>query len=850
MRSMRRVLAVAVLAFVIVGVWAVPAFAHAVLEGTSPGAGATVAHSPKAITLTFGEPVEATLGAIRVFDSRAERVDVGAPEHPGGKGSEVSVSTPTLADGTYVVTWRVISADSHPVRGAFTFTVGTSATTTKQAQGLAARLLTDEGGSAAVGVLFAIAWFGAFAGLAVLLGAAAFLAYVWRTGRADRRARRILWIAWASALGFTLAGFALQGPYAAALGPVKALDPKLWADVWHTRFGHVYLGRVVLLLLALPLIRLLLPRRGPVIEHPLPRWWPYVAGVLGLALAATPGLAGHASQGPLVPLAMPADTLHIAGVGIWLGGLVVLFAALMPRVDEATLRDVVPRYSKYALVAMGVIVVTGVFQAFRQVDRLGALLDTDYGRLLLIKIVVFLGLMVVAAMSRDIVNRRWRIPEDLLVTPVPVGALATSGPAAPGGGFGGGGAVGTLAVGGGGEDGRDGDEDDDEEYPEGYVLDEPTAERRLRRSLLLEVLISIVILAVTALLVNSAPARGLDTGPYIGTLNAKQVSFNVTIDPASRGANVMHLYTLTPSGAVSDPVDVTAEMSQSANNIAPIKVNLIRLGPGHYTSSGFTVPFAGDWQLTVKAVVNQVDEASATRDRPDPLVATKRLEHHDPQAGGRRRHRDGGRRVGGRARVRARRDRARRSGRRGRRGLDDAARAERGDQRRHREGRAGLPRVARARHRDADGRQRLDRERAEEPLGCSHGRHLDRRPAHGESGGRVPAAPRHDPGQRQDRPVQGTADVQQQHRGPLDRGHAGRRRRARAPGAGAHRGGAQPVDDDAATPSAPATATKSSSDDGLSTGAIVAIAVGVVIVLALLGFILSRTRRNMRSPTD
>ena len=179
-------------------------------------------------------------------------------------------------------------------------------------------------------------------------------------------------------------------------------------------------------MVALPLIGLLLPKRGPEIEHPLPSWWPYAAGVLGLALAATPGLAGHASTGPLVPIAMPADTLHIAGVGVWLGGLVVLFAALMPRADEATLRDVVPRYSRYALVAMGVIVVTGVFQAFRQVDRLGALLDTDYGRLLLIKIVVFLALMVVAAVSRDIVNRRWRIPEDLLVAPVPVGAMRAS----------------------------------------------------------------------------------------------------------------------------------------------------------------------------------------------------------------------------------------------------------------------------------------------------------------------------------------------------------------------------------------------------------------------------------------
>ena len=154
------------------------------------------------------------------------------------------------------------------------------------------------------------------------------------------------------------------------------------------------------------------------------------------------------------------------------------------------------------------------------------------------------------------------------------------------------------------------------EYPEGYVLDEPTAERRLRRSLLLEVVISVVILAVTALLVNAAPARDLDTGPYLATLNTKQVSFDVTITPANRGANEMHLFTLTPSGGTADPTDVSAEMSQSANDIAPIKVNLIRLGPGHYTSAGFTVPFAGDWQLTVKAVVNDVDEATATATVP------------------------------------------------------------------------------------------------------------------------------------------------------------------------------------------------------------------------------------------
>jgi copper transport protein len=158
--------------------------------------------------------------------------------------------------------------------------------------------------------------------------------------------------------------------------------------------------------------------------------------------------------------------------------------------------------------------------------------------------------------------------------------------------------------------------EEEEGYPEGYVLDEPTAERRLRRSLLIEVVLSVVILAVTALLVNAAPARELDTGPYLATLNTKQISFDVTITPANRGANEMHLFTLTPSGGTTDPTEVTAEMSQEANDIAPIEVKLIRLAPGHYTSAGFTVPFSGDWQLTLKAVISDVDEVSTTATVP------------------------------------------------------------------------------------------------------------------------------------------------------------------------------------------------------------------------------------------
>ncbi len=82
-RRLRRLVAVFVLAFGIVGAWAAPAFAHAVLEGTEPGSGATVQQSPKNITLTFSEPVEASLGAIRVFDSRARPASTSGTRPPG-----------------------------------------------------------------------------------------------------------------------------------------------------------------------------------------------------------------------------------------------------------------------------------------------------------------------------------------------------------------------------------------------------------------------------------------------------------------------------------------------------------------------------------------------------------------------------------------------------------------------------------------------------------------------------------------------------------------------------------------------------------------------------------------------
>jgi len=124
-RPARAALVAAALALVLPALVPAAASAHATLEGTSPARGATLAHAPAEVQFRFDESVEASFGALHVFDSRGREVQTGAAFHPGGRGSVVAVRLePGLRNGAYTATYRVISADGHPVSSGFVFTVG------------------------------------------------------------------------------------------------------------------------------------------------------------------------------------------------------------------------------------------------------------------------------------------------------------------------------------------------------------------------------------------------------------------------------------------------------------------------------------------------------------------------------------------------------------------------------------------------------------------------------------------------------------------------------------------------------------------------------------------------------
>jgi copper transport protein len=601
-RLLTRGAAVLVLATVLVALAATPALAHATLEQTSPTPGQVLDAPPKEITLGFNESVEAALGAIRVYDSRGDELDIGDVSHPGGEQSRVRAALPELDDDSYVVTWRVLSADAHPVRGAFTFQVGEGAAA-GNLQSLTDRLLAEQGGDKAIGVLYAIARFTVFASLALLIGAAAFLAFLWPRARESKRVARIVWTGWIGAVVATAAGIPLEGAYAGALPLGDLFDPSVTGDVLDTRFGRVWLLRLVLLVLAIPLLRMLVNKR-PVVEYPLPRWWRPSAAVIGGALLFTPGLSGHASSGRLVPLAIPADAIHLGAVSLWLGGLVMLVAVVLRPKNIDELRAVVPRFSRMALVAVGVIVATGAFQAWRQLGSISDLRDTDYGKLLAAKLIAVSALIITAAFSREIVNRRFLAPRPT-PAPAPRVPVTAGGPPLPPG----------AEDGGDSGDGGDRDEDDvDEAEVDAWEA------RNLRRHVGLEVVFAIVILSITSLLVNAAPAVSVnESGTSGATLRGDGVRLDVTAAPGRPGRNELHFtlfksagapLALAPVGGLEEVGEFTVTASLPDRDIAAIPIPVRRVSPSHYIASGIDLPISGDWTLTVRALRTQTDQVA------------------------------------------------------------------------------------------------------------------------------------------------------------------------------------------------------------------------------------------------
>lgn len=543
--------------------WASPASAHASLVEATPAPGSVLTDSPAAIELQFTESVETNSGAIRVYNTDANRVDNAGVSVTG---NTVRMALPSLPDGSYITTWRVISGDSHPIRGAFTFQVGEAVdqgATSQKVLNLADRLLASRGGGTTVGAVYGVTRALIFIGLALLLGGVAFVVLIDRAARTSSRIHRIVGLGFFLTVLGAVVGLWVYGPYSAGLSGGGSFS--LLNETLGTRFGQVGVARLALLAAAGVLTYWLFARPA------VPRVWYWLAGTVGIALAATPGVAGHASTGDWVPIALVTDTLHVSAMALWIGGLVALAAVTLTAFVRTTVPDpplVLNRFSKMAMTCVGVLIVTGAFQTWRQVGSLDQLRSTDYGRILIVKLLLFVVMLVLAAFARETVFRlTWREPDE---------------------------------------------PESDEPDADPIEIDSAKEVIGLRRALVVEIIFAVMVLITTAVLVNAAPARteaaGSEQGAVGVTLKNSEVAVDITATPGVSGRNDIHVNTFTPAGSPRAVLDLKVAFSFPSRSISAIDVPLRRLGPGHYYSPGFDVPLSGTWRVEATPQLSEFEE--------------------------------------------------------------------------------------------------------------------------------------------------------------------------------------------------------------------------------------------------
>ena len=564
------------------------ASAHADVVSVSPTAGAVLQQPPRTVRVTFTAPVSVELGGLFVYDSRGNRVPSKQVRQPTPSQLVLPLEG-RLADGSYIVTWRAVSEDTHTVEGTSTFQVGTASASAADVESLANDLLVGQHADRAVAIGWAAARWAVFASMALLVGGVAVASVVWPRSRDARATRRIVTAGWAGLTVSTIVGALLFGAYSRGGSLADALDPGVLRHTLDTRFGTVWLVRLGLLAVAFVLLRVLFAHR-PAAAAPLPQWWLPVTAVVGVALVCTPGLAGHASTGDHRVLALVTDGLHVGAMAIWLGGLVVLAAAVLPSDDVDALRVAVPRFSRVALWCVGVLIVTGAFQTWRLVGGLTALRDDEFGRILVVKLVVFALLLVAASFSREIVARVFS--GDRAPATVSVGVPAGRG-----------GAVDVV---------------DHADEPGGptEIADERAVElRRLRRSVWGEVALGALVLIVTALLVNAAPPVDVASRPAAAagvTMRGARVTLDVAATPGAAGLNDVQVGAFSPAGSPLAVQNVDLTLTRPGSSVAPLVVPLRRLGTGHFFSPGFDIPLGGTWRVRATVLLGPNDRVDLT----------------------------------------------------------------------------------------------------------------------------------------------------------------------------------------------------------------------------------------------
>ncbi len=532
----RRSLAVAiVVANLLAGTDA--ALAHAILIETEPASQASLATPPSEIVLVFSEAV--TPIVLRLLDINGQAI--AEVDDVLGKNSRLSLPLQSrIPDGQYLVSYRVMSADTHPIAGAFSFSVGTPGTVDGfeiQEQGI-------EPARAMVLVNRLLQ----FISLFIAAGTVFFCVLVRPPRYTESSLRKIITIASAVAAATYILAIGVGGADMAGVGPGSLID----FSVWKLAAGTNLLDSAIVGVSGVVILNI-----GWRVPHTAGR---SATLLLGGVIALT-GLAltGHAATAAPRWLMAPSIVLHLFTAAFWVAATIPL-AWILKTSPTADSTLVLNRFSSRAAIALAVLVASGVCVAIVQVESFPALISTDYGVVLLLKLGVVMLLLALAAF-----NKYWFMPRI-------------------------------------------------EKSESGSVL-------HLRWAIYVEVGLMAGVLILTTILTTTVPPRSLATvprqdapdvmldsfaspGDFATTMAQQGFILDVSVSPAQAGRSILTVVVTNEEGVVFLPVAVNASLSLPALDIEAVKISLEPQAGGEYYADLREIVIAGDWELRIDVLVD------------------------------------------------------------------------------------------------------------------------------------------------------------------------------------------------------------------------------------------------------
>lgn len=519
-------LAVTVLATGLLLGTAGPAAAHATLVATDPAEGAVLAEAPEAVTFTFSEPVIGVPTGVRVFD--ATGAEVASSTSVSDFQLQVSLDE-EVGDGTLVVVWRLVSEDGHPVAGSLRFSVGAPSETV-------AAIPTGDDDVDAPWSLSLAKWLG-YLGLLAGAGLVWFAALV-LPARADRR--RVV-LAARGAAGVAAVAWVLAVPLLVdyQMGSLSA---------WRAMPATTYVVAAAVVL-GLGASAVLLGNRAGARRA--------AAVVAATVAVVAPALTGHTRAATPEVLVVGADMVHLLAAAIWLGGLVGLALTLPELAGEGEAgAQVLARFSGIGAGVLVALLLTGLLQAWRIVGSWSSLVDSDYGRLLMVKVATVAVAVVMAGW-----NRYGLVPS--------LREAARS-------------------------------------------RDRQEVARRVVRAATVEAALLVGVVLVTSVLVDRSPdppAAVVDSA-QVRTSSLGEVSLRTTMDPAVAGPTVVTVEMTGADGAPFEGYDApTVRLSSGTLDLGDVPVR--SMAPGVYAAD-VVLPAAGDWRVQVSVRITEFENPVTT----------------------------------------------------------------------------------------------------------------------------------------------------------------------------------------------------------------------------------------------